>query len=79
MCERELERVPHRQPARAQDELLQVLAVDVLEDDVLPAVVVAAVDDGDDVRVRQPRDRARLAAEALEVLRILRRSARGGS
>ena len=49
--ERELERLPDREPARAHDELLQVLAVDVLEDDVLAAVVVPTVDDGDDVRV----------------------------
>ena len=69
--ERELERPPHRQFPGAQHELLEVLAVDVLEDDVLPSVVVPAVDDGDDVRVREPRDRARLAAEALEVFRIL--------
>ena len=77
--ERELERPSDRQPARPEDELLEVLAVDVLEDDELPAVVVATVDDGDDVRVREPRDRARLAAEALEVLRVARRNARGGS
>ena len=36
----------------------------------LPPVVVPAVDDGHDVRVRQPRDRPRLAAEALEVLGV---------
>ena len=43
----------------------------MLEDDVLAAVVLPAVDHGDDVRVRQPRDGARLAAEALEVLGVL--------
>ena len=31
-------------------------------------LVLAAVDDGDDVRVRELRDRARLVAEALDVL-----------
>ena len=42
----------------------------MLEDDVLPARIVAAVDDRDDVRMREARDRSRLGAEALEVLRI---------
>src|SRR6478735_2248319 len=60
------------EPARAHDELLQVLAVDVLEDDELPAVVGPAVDDGDDVRMREPCDRPRLAAEALDVFRVVR-------
>ena len=55
-----------------RDELLQVLALDVLEDDVLAPVGLAAVDDGDDVRVGEPRDGARLAAEPLDVLRIVR-------
>ena len=68
--ERELERPPHRQPAGPDDELFQVLALDVLEDDVLPPPVVPAVDDGDDVGVRQLGDRACLATEALEVLGI---------
>ena len=69
--ERELERLPDRKPARTHEELLQVLAVDVLEDDVLAAVVVPAVDDGDDVRVRELRDRPCLATKALEVLRVV--------
>src|SRR5262249_60685422 len=68
--EGELESASDRQPARALDELLEVLPLDMLEDDVLPAAVVAAVDDGDDVRMGQPRDQPRLAAKALEVLRI---------
>jgi len=67
----ELERAARRHPAGARDELFEVLALDVLEDDVLPPAVVAAVDDRDDVRVRQLRDRPRLAAEALDVLRVL--------
>ena len=54
----------------ALDERLQVLAGDVLEDDVLPAVLLAAVDHGDDVRVRELRDRARLAAETLDVVGV---------
>jgi hypothetical protein len=79
VCEREpigdgkseLERSADRQAAGALDELLEVLSRDVLEDDVLPAFVVATVDDGDDVRVRQLCDRPRLAAEALEVFRVV--------
>ena len=43
----------------------------MLEDDELAPAVVPAVDDGDDVRVRQPRHRARLAAEALQVLGVV--------
>src|SRR5205085_11780018 len=38
-----------------------------LEDDELAAAVLAAVDDGDDVRVRELRHRPGLAAEALHV------------
>jgi hypothetical protein len=46
--------------------LLERVAVDVLEDDELVAVLLAAVDHGHDVRVRQLGDRPRLAAEALD-------------
>ena len=55
-----------RRGALANDALLQVLAVDVLEDDVLPVVLLAAVDDRDDVRVLQLGDRTRLALESLD-------------
>jgi hypothetical protein len=48
--DREPDRLAYRQRALTADELLQVLAVDVLEDDELAAVLLAAVDDGDDVR-----------------------------
>ena len=75
----ELDRAPQRQRARADDQVLEVLALDELEDDVLAPAVLAAVDDGDDVRVRELRDRARLVPEALDVLGVARRSARGGS
>ena len=68
--DREVERTPHRQRPLPGDELLQVLAVDVLEHDVLPAAVLAAVDHRDDVRVRELRHRPRLAAEALDRLRV---------
>ena len=57
--------------ACALDERLQVLAVDVLEDDELAAVLLAAVDHRDDVRMRELGDRARLAAEALDVLVVV--------
>ena len=40
----ELERALDRQRPLAVDELLEVVAVDVLEDDELPALVLAAVD-----------------------------------
>ena len=53
------------------DQLLQVLARDVLEDDELPTLVLAAVDDRDDVRVRETRDCLRLATEPLDVLGIV--------
>ena len=58
--------------ALAHDELLQVLAADELEDDVLPAVLLAPVDHGDDVRVRELRDRARLTTEPLDLVRVVR-------
>ena len=64
-----------RQAADALDALLERLALDVLEDDEGDAVVLAAVEHADDVRVAQARDRARLAAEALDVFARRRRSA----
>ena len=60
--DRELERPVDRQRAVAVDELLQVVAGDVLEDDERAAVVLAAVDHGDDVVMREPGDELRLAA-----------------
>src|SRR5205807_3398655 len=69
---RKLDRAPPGQRAGADDQLLEVLAVDELEDDVLAPVVLAAVDDGDDVRVRKLRDRARLVAKPRDVLLVLR-------
>jgi hypothetical protein len=67
---RHLERLPNGQRAAALDHLLQVLAGDVLEDDELAVVVLAAVDDGNDARVRELRHGARLAAEALDRLLV---------
>jgi hypothetical protein len=71
----DLDRVGHGladgQPAEPADSLLERLALDVLEHDVRRAVVLAGVDHGDDVRVREPGHRARLAAEALELVRVV--------
>ncbi len=60
----------------AADQLLERLALDVLEHDVWSAAVavlrglLAGVDDGDDVRVVEPGDGTRLAAEALELVGV---------
>ena len=45
---------------------MQVAAVDELADDERPPVGLAAVDDRDDARVREQRERARLALEAVD-------------
>ena len=66
------ERLVDRQPAHAADALLERLALDVLEDDVGAALVLAGVDHADDVRVRELGDRAGLAAEALELVGVRR-------
>ena len=58
------------EPALPADPLLQRLALDVLEHDVRPALVLAGVDHPDDVRVGELRDRPRLAAEALELVGV---------
>ena len=50
----------------ALDPVLERLAANVLEDDVRVPVVLARVDHHHDVRVRESRDGARFAAEALE-------------
>ena len=62
--DRELDRSGRGQRALAGGELLQVLAGDVLEDDERPALVLAAVDHGDDVRMGKPCDELRLPPEA---------------
>ena len=66
------DRLVDRQPADAADAVLERLALDVLEDDVGAAVLLARVDDADDVRVVELGDRARLAAEALELVGVRR-------
>jgi hypothetical protein len=69
--EPDLDNLLDRQRAGALHELLEILPLDVLEDDELALVVLAAVDHGDDVRVRELGDRPGLPAEALEVLGVL--------
>ena len=64
------ERLVDRQPAEPPDAVLERLALDVLEDDVGPVLVLAGVDHADDVRVRELRDRARLAPEALQLVGV---------
>ena len=70
--EREQEGVADREWPGPLDQLLQVLALDAFEDDVLASLVLAAVDHRDDVRMAQLRDRARFTTEALDVLLVLR-------
>ena len=70
----DLDRVSHRladrQPPQTPDPLLERLALDVLEDDVGAARVLAGVDHPDDVGMGELGDRARLTAEALELVGI---------
>ena len=60
-----------QRPARA-DELLERPSLDVLHDDEVRAVGLAAVEDRDDVRMREPGRVRRLAAEALDELLVVR-------
>ena len=55
-----------RERAARHDQLLEAAALDHLHGDVVRALGLAAVVDGDDVRVREPGCRLRLAAEALD-------------
>ena len=64
------DRLGRGQAAGAADPLLERLALDVLEHDVRPAVVLSVVDHPDDVRMRQLRHRPRLPAEALELVGV---------
>jgi hypothetical protein len=68
----EPERILDRQRPAGRQVLLQVRPADELEDDVLAVLHLAAVDHRDEVRVRELRDRPRLAAEARDVLRVVR-------
>src|SRR5215204_4468599 len=75
-CAADLNRVGHGlghgEAPETADALLQRLALHVLEDDVRIAVVLARVDNGHDVRVVELCDGAGLAAEALELVRVVR-------
>ena len=64
------QRLVDRQPAEPADAVLERLALDVLEDDVGPVLVLAGVDHAHDVRVRELRDRPRLAPEALQLVGV---------
>ena len=64
----------HGDGARAagDEELLQRPSLDVLHDDVVRAVGLAAIEDRDDVRVREAGRVRCLAPEALDELRVVR-------
>ena len=68
--DREAGRLGHGQTTEPADAPPERLALDELEDDVRHALVVPGVDHGHDALVVQPRRRARLAPEALELVRI---------
>src|SRR5207247_6173699 len=55
----------------SREHLVEGATVDVLEDDEWLPVGVPAVDLGDDVRMRELRDRPGLAPEPLDVLRVV--------
>ena len=64
------DRLGDRQAALAPDAVLERLALDVFEDDVRAPLVLARVDNTDDVGVRELGHGARLAAKALELIRV---------
>ena len=66
----DLDRPADRECALGVDELPEVAPVDVLEDDEPSAVVLAAVEHRDDVRMAQTGDGSGLAVEALEQLGV---------
>src|SRR5262245_4557053 len=61
-----------RQLSLSLDELLEVLALDVLEADELPPLELSAVADRDDVGMVQLGERTGLTPEALDVLGVVR-------
>src|SRR5262249_52898738 len=62
----ELDRALDGERAVPSEELLEVLPGDILEDDERTAPVLAAVDHGDDVLVREASHELGLSAEALD-------------
>ena len=69
--DRDLERLAHLQPTSSHDELLEILALDVLEDDVLASGLLAAVDDRDDVRMLQLCDQTGFPFESFDEVVVL--------
>ncbi len=63
---RDRERLGEGQRALQRDALVQVAAVDELAHDERTPIGLAAVDDGHDARVREQRERAGLALEAVD-------------
>jgi hypothetical protein len=64
-------RLVHRQAPEPVDPVLERLALEILEDDVGVALVLAGVDHRDHVRVRELGHRPRLAAEPLDLVRLI--------
>ena len=69
---RVVDRDRDRRGAAGGDQLLQAAPVEVLHRDVVGALGLPAVEDRDDVRVREARCVLRLAAEALDELLVVR-------
>ena len=69
---RVVDRDVDRRRAAGRDQLLQAAAVEVLHRDVVGVLGLPAVEDRDDVRVREPGRVLRLAAEALDELLVVR-------
>ena len=59
-------------PGGARDEVREGVALHVLHDDVVPLLARPDLEDGDDVRVVDPRGEARLVEEHLDELGVAR-------
>nr|WP_322818033.1 hypothetical protein [Tepidiforma sp.] len=62
--------LPFREAAMGCDQLAKGIAVDVFRNDIAPAFMFAGIVNGDDVRVLQASDHARLALEGCDRLRV---------
>ena len=60
----------HRKGTLTLHKVLEVFPFDMLEDDVLVAVSLPPVENGDDVRVAEARGRARFTAKPLHVISV---------
>ena len=76
---RDRERLREGQRPLERDALVQVASVDQLAHDERPPVGLAAVDDRDDARMREQRERARLALEAVDRVGRSRAAARAAA